>query len=135
MTSTQTSYLNKIKCSNVYIVGGESAVSSAVKTSLSAKGCNIQRFAGANRYETSYLVAKKFFKTSNDVVLAYAKNFPDGLSGGPLALSLNSPMILADSSNTAYANAYVKSAGVTKAAVLGGTGLISDSAVSKILKK
>lgn len=38
-------------------------------------------------------------KDCETVVLAYAQNFPDGLSGGSLALSLNAPLLLVDQSN------------------------------------
>lgn len=135
LSSTQQTYLNSINCSKIYLVGGESAVSADVKTALKSKGCNIYRFAGVNRYETSYMVAKNFFPSSKVVVLAYGKNFPDGLSGGPLALSLNAPLLLAESSNISYAKKYANTANCTKAAVLGGTSLISDSAVKNILTK
>lgn len=67
-------------------------------------------------------------------MLAYAQNFPDGLSGGPLALSLDAPLLLVDQSNHQAAADYAKNAGIKKAVVLGGPSLISDDIVSKIVQ-
>ena len=60
-------------------------------------------------------------------------NFPDGLAGGPLALSIKAPLILTDNSGYSDAVAYAKNAGIEKAAVLGGPTLISDGVVSRIV--
>lgn len=60
-------------------------------------------------------------------------NFPDGLSGGPLAMKKNAPIILTDSRNTEAAKAYVKKAGATSNFTLGGPSLISDIAVDAIM--
>ena len=79
-------------------------------------------------------MADTFFKTSDNLVLAYAMNFPDGLSGGPLAMSLDAPLMLADDKNYKHAVTYADKAGVKKAAVLGGSTLISDSVVKKIIQ-
>mgnify|MGYP002552177166 FL=1 len=80
-------------------------------------------------------MAQKFFSDKNDtVVLAYAMNFPDGLAGGPLAMSLDSPLLLVDESGVQDAADYAKTAGVQKAVVLGGEKLISNTSVAKIIQ-
>ena len=94
---------------------------------------NIERLAGSTRYETSTAVAKKFFPNTKTVLLAYAKNFPDGLSGGPLAMKKNAPIILTDSGKIGAAQTYVKASGARSSITLGGPALISDAAVDTIM--
>jgi putative cell wall-binding protein len=95
-----------------------------------------ERVAGDDRYKTSVAVAEKFFPDGADcAVLAYANNFPDGLAGGPLAISIKAPLLLVSSSEGGYSAAvdYAKRAGIKKAVVLGGKTLITDLTVNKIL--
>ena len=94
-TQEQLTYLRKLKPSKIYIIGGKGAVNEGIQSVASGIAAT-ERIGGADRYETSVNVAKKFFnqRTPKSVVLAAGSNFPDGLSGGPLALSLNSPILL-----------------------------------------
>jgi putative cell wall-binding protein len=87
---------------------------------------------GKNRFETSIAIAERFFYKPETVVLAYAWNFPDGLCGGPLAVSMNAPLILTMDKYEVRAAEYVQSQPVRKATILGGEGLISQNAVQKI---
>lgn len=138
LRADQKEYLKTLKTANYYIIGGTGAVSERIeKTLKDGQFGNIERVAGANRFTTSTAVAKKFFpKESVDiVVLAYAMNFPDGLSGGPLAMSLGAPLILVTSDDTDAAKEYVKYCGAKKAVSLGGTALISKEAVDRIMSE
>lgn len=63
---------------------------------------------------------------------AYAQNFPDGLAGGTLAMSLQAPVLLTDNVSFGYAGFYGTDAGLEKAAVLGGVTLINDE-VNKVI--
>lgn len=103
------------------------------KELTSINRAKIERLWGQTRYETSVAVAKKFFSKTKTVLLAYAQNFPDGLSGGPLALIKNAPIILTDSKTISPAREYVKSAGAVRSITLGGPTLISDIAVRAIM--
>lgn len=82
----------------VYIAGGESAVSSAVqeeiRLSAGLSSENITRFAGANRYDTSGMIARSFYPTASKVYIATGQNFPDALAGAALAAKQNSPLLL-----------------------------------------
>ena len=136
LTDGQKKYINGLSSKKIYLIGGKGAVKPAVETGLKDLGFSkVERIAGKTRYETSTEVAKKFFSKAKTVVLAYAQNFPDGLSGGPLAMMKNAPIILTDSGNTAAARAYVKSAGAGRNVTLGGPALISDIAVRAIMSR
>lgn len=135
LTPAQKTFLNKNKFSKITIIGGTVAVSNKVKSELSKYGTT-GRVSGSSRYETSAKVAKKYFGSTKHVVLAIGTNYPDALTGGPLALKLNAPMILTNShvKDYTYARSYRKSAGATSAYVLGGPTLVSNNAVANILK-
>ena len=134
---TQKKYLGSMKINDIYLIGGTGVVSDKIGTQLKKydQDDKCERVAGQNRYLTSVAVAEKFFTDGSDsAVLAYAMNFPDGLAGGPLALSIKAPLILTDNSGYSDAVAYAKSAGIKKAAVLGGPTLISDGVVKNIIR-
>lgn len=137
INNTQKKYLDTLKTKDIYLIGGTGVISEKISEQMKSydQDKTVDRVAGDTRYLTSVAVAKKFCaKDSETVVLAYAQNFPDGLSGGPLALSLDAPLLLVDQSNHQAAADYAKNAGIKKAVVLGGPSLISDDIVSKIVQ-
>ena len=137
VNDTQKKYLGSMKIKDIYLIGGTGVVSDKIGTQLKKydQDDKCERVAGQNRYLTSVAVAEEFFpKGSDSTVLAYAMNFPDGLAGGPLALSIKAPLVLTDNSGYSEAVAYAKNAGIKKAVVLGGPTLISDGVVKKVIK-
>ena len=131
LTDGQIAFLKKYTGSQFYIIGGEGAVSKTIENAIKKYGTT-KRIYGDSRYETSIEVAKTFFKNPDSAVLAYAKNFPDGLSGGPLAMEMNAPLILTSTEKTGSAGWYVDKYNIDKGFVLGDSSLISDAAVQKI---
>lgn len=131
LTEAQEDFLKAHRGSKYCIIGGEGAVTAEVETMISNYG-SVERIYGADRYETSVKVAEAFFEGSERVVLAYAKNFPDGLCGGPLASCLNAPLLLTADGKEDAAAAYVSGQNVTSGYVLGGESLISDETVDAI---
>lgn len=117
---------------NFTIVGGTAVVNQRIERQLASVGTVKNRLAGNTRYETSVLVAKEFFAEPDGMVVVYGQAFPDGLSGGPLAYHLKTPMILATSDKATAAANYAASNNIHTGYVLGGSILIRDSAVRKI---
>lgn len=113
------------------VIGGESAVSNEMAASLNKLG-RVRRLAGPTRYETSVAVAADYFAGPERMVLAYAKNFPDGLCGGVLAYALGAPLVLTADGYGAAAAGYAQEHTVIKGTVLGGPTLISDETVDQI---
>ena len=111
------------------ILGGTAAVSADIEEALDAIG-DVTRVKGKNRYETSVVIAQRYFTKPAAAVLAYGEAFPDGLCGGPLAVALGAPLILANNNALAAADAYVD--GITRGYVTGGTGRLSDKTVREI---
>ena len=114
---------------NFVIVGGEAAVSAELEAELASIG-TVSRLAGNGRYQTSVMVAQRFIPEPTSAVLAYSRNFPDGLCGGPLAYSLGAPLILTDSIFPGEADAYIDGFGF--GVVVGGDALISDASAREI---
>ena len=69
-------------------------------------------------------------------MLAYAQNFPDGLSAGPLASRLGAPLVLAQNSTRAadviksYVDLYIPT--LKELYVLGGNTLIANCYAASI---
>ena len=113
---------------NIYIIGGEGAVSADIAAELAAYG-EVVRVSGKTRYETSIAVADTFFADVEEAVVASGKNFPDGLCGGPLAAAMNAPLILTADGKTDAAADYMAEMSVASGFVLGGTGALADESV------
>ncbi|MDO4556614.1 MAG: cell wall-binding repeat-containing protein, partial [Lachnospiraceae bacterium] len=134
----QKKYLQTIYTGNMYAIGGDSVVSKAVFNELKGYCGSIERVAGSDRYKTSVEVAKKFFSGKTDtIVLAYGLEYPDGISGGPLAISLGAPMILATGNEDGINPAveFVRMAGITNVVTLGADheSRITEKTVTKII--
>ena len=138
LTESQISFLESMNGSTLTIIGGTGAVSVELANELSDYATT-NRIKGANRYATSVAVAEAYFDAPTAAVLAYARNFPDGLCGGALAYAMGAPLILTDdlvgSDDVPYKTAavdYATANCIEQGAVLGGTGLISDATVAEI---
>ena len=130
----QKAYLNSLSIDKIYIIGGTGAVKESVEDTAKRYG-TVERLAGKSRYDTSEAVAKKFFSgKASAAVIAYGQNFPDGLAGGPLAMSLDAPLLLAENGAYSQAAGFVEKEGIKKGIVMGGRSLISDSVFNRIIK-
>ena len=135
LTDAQVSYLKSLSGKKATVIGGPGAVSEEAATAVGKCGKSVSRLGGATRYETSLLVAQKYFPSAPTLALAYGLSFPDGLCGGALAMRYKCPLILATSKNTADAKKYAKSIKAENTVTFGGTALISDAALKTILSK
>ncbi len=134
-TDEQLQFIKANDITEAIIVGGVSAVGKDIEKVLKntlPTNVSVNRLAGANRYETSIMVADRFFPTANRAVLAYAQNYPDGLSGGALAYAFNAPLILTDGKNYKVASKYANSKNVVAGYVLGGPKLVTEEAKNAI---
>ena len=135
-------YLNTKKSgiSSTCIVGGPAAVSDAIQTKLGELGYKVERISGADRYETSINVAKKYdgeglFK-SKDVAIATGTNYPDALSGGAFAAQKSIPVILVnDGATNAAVKTFLAGRYADNLYVFGGTAVVSEATVNSLLGK
>lgn len=124
--------LERLQPARIVIAGGTGAVSSAVATALRAYASGpdpIVRLGGANRYETSRLIADYAFDLADTAFIATGRNFPDALSAGAAGASLGAPVILVNGAATtadAATRALLTELGVDEILIAGGTGVVSS---------
>jgi putative cell wall-binding protein len=100
----------------VYLVGGTSAISTAVENQIKAMGFVTKRLSGANRYATAVAVDQAITSSPSMVFAATGAEFPDALSAGAAAGSLGSPgvVVLTDgNAMPAETKAYIDGLNVT----------------------
>ncbi len=141
---TQTlNLIRSRKPSQVYVVGGTSAVSEHVVSQLrSAAGLNPVRIGGSNRYETSTAVYHRFFasRTISSAFVATGADYPDALSAAAAGGALNMPVVLVKgSSATASLDpsvaASLKSKRATALVFVGGTDVIKPSVETNVRRQ
>lgn len=131
LDTKQKEFLGGLKDKKYYILGGTVAISNTLEDSIRAFG-GTERISGKDRFETSVKFAEKFFENPKAAVLTYGLNFPDGLAGGVLAMSMDAPLILTAANNDTFAKEYTKANNIVSGVVLGGTKLISEAAAMSI---
>ena len=99
-------YLQEADVSHVVLMGGTSALSSVVESSVRALGVGVTRLAGATRYDTAVKAAEFVTGryggdcfTDRRVGLARARVPFDSFSAGPLLGRLCTPLLLSDPSS------------------------------------
>lgn len=142
LTEEVGSQIKKFSPSFIYIVGGESAVSSTVEDQL--KGISqayIQRLSGQTRYETSLRIAKTAYSVANSggeapwqVIIATGTNFADALSVSPYAYAGKMPILLCDPAAglSDDALAFLKAKGIRHAMIVGGNQAVPASVEAQL---
>lgn len=134
LTEDQKDFCNTLDPEYVNMVGGTGAVPAGIKEWFDQSGFETWRYAGRNRYETSYMLAYDYtLQQSYYVFMAYALDFPDGLAAGPLAYAREAPLLLVNNSNYMYAERFVSSNDCRIGIVMGGPSLIADATVDRIM--
>ncbi|WP_411682484.1 cell wall-binding repeat-containing protein [Clostridium thailandense] len=122
----------RIGVKNAIIVGGTGVISTKVDSQLQSMGIKSTRVQGKDRYETSLAVAK-LIGTDNGIVLASGENFPDAVSVAPIAAAKQMPILLTPKDKLPDETYQViNNSKVSKLYIVGGTGAISNSAISKL---
>jgi hypothetical protein len=114
----------------VYLLGGTSAISTAVQNAVEALGHPVVRVAGANRFATAAQVA---FELGNPTIVfeADGTNFPDALSAGAAAAAAGGVVLLTDgSAQSAPTAAYLAAHPSAKRYAVGGPAAHADPQAS-----
>lgn len=145
--------IKRLKVKNIFIVGGEAAVSNSIFQKLTSQGINCVRLSGSDRYETSVKVADYIAKqcriktiaindqdnTSIDItkqnkaVIVSGNSFADAMSSASYAASNNIPILLTKNNGIpASTYRYLKDNDITKTYVVGGSGVVSDKVLNEL---
>jgi len=123
--------LKYLKTTNIYILGGNAAVSADIEKELTDSGYTVERLYGKSRFETSVVIAEKLSElcgAPTEAFLANGMSFADALSVGPVAAAGNSPILYVRPSGEidAATGEFIANYGIRDVVVLGGTGAVSD---------
>ena len=128
-----TSEIERLGAKNVVIVGGNSSISDNVKKNLGGK--NVERVAGANRFETSQKLAEKAMENGykDSMIVVDGKNFPDALSASSLLKKHKGAVLLVDESASGLKNVeFAKQKHLGKNIIIGGEGSVSKNIEGKL---
>lgn len=137
--------LDELGATHAEIVGGPSAVSTALESALNKRGVKTNRIAGADRLETSAKVADASLAaglSAAHVWMSTSRNWADALSAGPVVARDGGVLLLADprsvSTKQATGKWLAKQGNDVKDVILvGGTAALGDRIgqdISKILQ-
>jgi N-acetylmuramoyl-L-alanine amidase len=127
----------RLNPNHIYVLGGEGSVAPAVITALEARGSDVTRIGGEDRYETAVLLAEELTERAaatgeggaapTEAFLVAGDGFADALSVGAIASQLQAPILLAGSDSLdAVTIEYLKDSAIKTVTVVGGTGSVSD---------
>ncbi|MDN5795307.1 MAG: cell wall-binding repeat-containing protein [Intrasporangium sp.] len=132
LTGVTRTELARLKPSRVYVLGGTGALSDTVLSNVRSAlpDATVTRLAGADRYATSAKIARTIWPGgASSMFFATGLSFADALSGTPAAKVNGGPLVLTTKTclpSTVYS---VRSSfAPMKTAILGGTGVLSNSA-------
>jgi len=133
--------IERLAPERIVVVGGPAAVSAQVYEQLASWQPAITRLGGADRYETSRLVARHSFlgsSTGERIYLATGEAFPDALAAGPAAHRDDAPVVLvrgAQSAADAPTRALMVELGKARAILVGGTASISRAYEASLVEE
>lgn len=114
----------------IVVIGGSGVVSNAVRDALKSLAPSVVRVAGIDRYATSIALARYAFRASgaSTAYIATGNAFPDALSAGAAAGSIDGPVILVNGSASTADSAtrsLLSDLRVSTVKVVGGTVAVS----------
>jgi len=126
--ATVLTELQRLKPGKIVVVGGANAVADAAFNQLTSLGFPVTRIGGADRYETSRLVAASAFPTATAAYVAAGNSFPDALSAAPVAAKQNRPLILVNGGALDPATqSYLSSHSIRSVTIVGGVNVVADN--------
>ncbi len=122
--------LSELGAKNIYILGGNAAVSADIQTALE-KNYSVKRLYGSSRYETAVVIAQELEALcgpATELFVANGNSFADALSAGPVAAAGHSPILYVRSTGEVDPDTgnYIASCVNRNVVILGGTGAVSD---------
>ncbi len=123
--------IERLGAMHAYVLGGTTAVSDDVIAALAKAGVKVDRIAGDTRQDTANQVSEVVTEVVTPTTAIVASGFSpwDALSVSPYSYAKCAPIFLTEGDGTLSADtvAAIKSAGVTRVIMVGGSGVVSDS--------
>lgn len=121
------------KASLINIAGGEISVSENTKANIKKiSNATVNRMGGADRYETSILLAK-YSGAKEVVVVASGENFADALVAAPFSAKQNGAILLTNEEKLGQkAEQFIKDTKFNKSYVIGGEKSVSEDVINQL---
>ncbi|MDG5471677.1 cell wall-binding repeat-containing protein [Jeotgalibacillus sp. ET6] len=126
--------IERLGASKAVLLGGEGAVSAAVKEALVKKGLTVERISGKTRYETAVKVAQKMNAKTSRAFVADGSDFADALSISSYAAENGYPILLTRQSSLSE-ETYNEVKKYKEAIVIGGRGAVSGKVFGQLPNK
>ena len=103
---------------------------------LNYKQKNVTKtISGSNRYKTAAAMSKEMYSTTSTAIMVYSDDVPSALAAGPLAISLNFPILLTESDKIpSDTKKELTRLGVNKVILIGGEDAISKTVEDELAK-
>ena len=125
--------LSRLDPDEVVLLGGDGAISAEVAEEVEQRVASVERRFGADRVATAAAIARSAHASSDTVVVATSRAFPDALSGVPAAFALDAPVLLsAPDGLSSAAGEAIADLGASRAIVLGGEGALSATVAREL---
>ncbi|MBS5941939.1 MAG: cell wall-binding repeat-containing protein [Finegoldia magna] len=121
------------KASLINIAGGEKSVSENTKANIKKiSNATVNRMGGADRYETSILLAK-YSGAKEVVVVASGENFADALVAAPFSAKQKGAILLTNKEKLGQkAEQFIKDTKFNKSYVIGGEKSVSEDVINQL---
>ncbi|NEN07237.1 hypothetical protein G3T36_15350 [Diaminobutyricibacter tongyongensis] len=118
--------IDRLHATSFAIAGGTASISAGIAAQLGARpGATVERYGGADRYQTSEAINRAFFTSTATTYLASGLAFPDALGGAARAGAIPAALYaIPQNCVPSSVLADIQSSGSTKVVVLGGTGAL-----------
>ena len=121
------------KASLINIAGGEKSVSESTKVNVKKiSNATVNRIGGADRYETSILLAK-YSGAKEVVVVASGENFADALVAAPFSAKQKGAILLTNKDKLGQkTEQFIKDTKFNKSYVIGGEKSVSEDVINQL---
>lgn len=125
--------LSRLSPERIVVAGGPASVSDETVNLLQGYSRDVDRLAGANRYEVSTLLSGDLRPGRPVVYVASGAVFPDALSGSAAAGSLNAPVLLtAHDAVPAVVAAELERLAPSRIVLMGGESTVSAAVAQRL---
>lgn len=119
---------------DVQVLGGPTVVSEGIITEITSLGINVSRAYGSNRFNTSVVVAGRFFAGASHVVIANGMDYADALSAVPLAVKLGAPIMLVRQYDVPDGIRSFIESSISNITIVGGESAISETTRQELIE-
>jgi Putative cell wall-binding domain len=131
--------IRRLAPKTVVIIGGTDRISEAVYRQVAglAPTASVSRIAGADRFQTSLMLAERYFPTSSSAYVVTGRKYPDAIVAAALGAAKGVPVLLVDgllSSVPTTTITTLRKAGVQRVVIAGSEASVSAGVASSLTK-